>query len=128
MTIEYCLPFPPSFNHAWRAVARRIVLSEGARHYALEINNALPKGKVEPILGPLAVTVTLHPPRKLRNLVWDVANREKLLFDCLTKSKVWWDDSQVDDCRLLRGRYLPEHIDGLAIVRITRLDESLTSA
>lgn len=122
MRYEFNLPFPPSFNHAWRVVARRIVLSEEARNYAIKVVNALPKGRPEMIRGPVAVIVMLHPPKRMGARVWDAANREKLLFDCLTKAKVWWDDSQVHDLRMLKAPPLPEHPDGMAVVSIKTLD------
>lgn len=127
----YALPFPPSLNRIWRAVAGRLLLSEQARQYLPRVVNALPMGRIVPLTGRLAVLVALHPPHKLareKGRRWDVMNREKLLCDCLTKAKVWLDDSQIDDFRVMRMGVLPAAPEGCAWVHITELDEPLTNA
>jgi crossover junction endodeoxyribonuclease RusA len=97
------LPWPPSLNSIWRAVGGRVKLSEKARAYKLRCANALPTGRVVPFTGRLAVTMTLNPPEKLDGVVWDLANREKLLFDTLTEQRVWVDDGQIDALAFMRG-------------------------
>jgi len=116
------LPFPPSLNRAYRAVAGRVLLSEAGRRYVLQVVNALPKGRIEPLKGRLIVQVWLHPPAKLAGKRWDVMNREKLLCDALTKARVWLDDSQIDAIQFMREDAQPGHPDGLAHVHITELD------
>lgn len=49
------------------------------------------------------VWMVLHPPLKLAGSRWDIANREKLMIDCLTAQRVWLDDSQIDALVMLRG-------------------------
>lgn len=96
------LPWPPSVNRIWRAVAGRVVLSDAARQYGIKAANALPTGHVEPLRGRLAVQLTMCPPDGgVRN--WDICNREKIVCDTLTKQRVWVDDEQIDAMIILRG-------------------------
>jgi crossover junction endodeoxyribonuclease RusA len=98
------LPWPPSLNRIWRAVGGKILLSLVARKYKKAAAAALPVGRVPPPLtGRLLVWMTLHPPLKLAGSRWDIANREKLMIDCLTEQRVWLDDSQIDAMVILRG-------------------------
>lgn len=117
-TLEYILPWPPSLNRAWRTVGGRVLLSAAGRSFALKVANALPHGAVEPLTARLAVTYVLHAPMKFGEKRWDVANREKVLSDALTKARVWLDDSQIDEMHILRGVPLP---DGRVVVRITEI-------
>jgi Holliday junction resolvase RusA-like endonuclease len=48
---------------------------------------------------PVAVEYRYHFHDRRRR---DICNYEKLLSDCITHAKVWRDDQQVDDARLLR--------------------------
>ena len=103
MMVNYRLPFPPSVNRIWRAVAGRVVLSAAARAWKKTAANALPTGHVVPLTGRLRVTLMLYPPARLKNKAWDVFNREKLLCDLLTEQRVWLDDSQIDCGIVVRG-------------------------
>lgn len=95
------LPWPPSLNSIWRAYGGRTILSEPARKYKIAAANALPRGKVEPLRGRLAVWLLLSPPSSTPK--WDIANREKLLCDLLTEQRVWIDDEQIDVLVIMRG-------------------------
>jgi crossover junction endodeoxyribonuclease RusA len=97
------LPWPPSVNRIWRAILGRVVLSESARNYVPKLINKLPTGPVDPLRGRLFVTMLMRPPLKLKNRAMDIANREKLVCDCLTKQRVWLDDSQIDMMLIARG-------------------------
>lgn len=79
------------------------MLSEVARKYAVKLNNALPTGHVDPLRGRLFVTMLMCPPASLKNRDHDIANREKILCDGLTKQRVWLDDSQIDMMLIARG-------------------------
>lgn len=104
MTTHLTLPWPPSLNRIWRAAGGKILLSMIARKYKKAAAAALPVGRVPPPLtGRLLVWMTLHPPLKLVGSRWDIANREKLMIDCLTEQRVWLDDSQIDAMVILRG-------------------------
>lgn len=97
------LPWPPSVNRIWRAILGRVVLSEAARKYGVKLANALPTGPVDPLRGRLFVTMLMCPPSGLKNRSHDIANREKILCDGLTKQRVWVDDSQIDMMLIARG-------------------------
>ncbi len=104
MTTRLTLPWPPSLNRIWRAVGGKLLLSLVARNYKRAAAAALPVGRVPPPLtGRLLVWMTLHPPIKLAGSKLDIANREKILMDCLTEQRVWLDDSQIDAMVILRG-------------------------
>lgn len=121
-SLSLILPWPPSVNKIWRAVAGRVVLSLVARQYAKAAANALPTGRVVPIRGRVAVTMLLCPPAKLANKPWDVANREKIVCDVLTKQRIWLDDSQIDVLLMARGAPAG---DGHLELLIQELDEPL---
>jgi len=98
------LPFPPSLNRIWRAVQGRVVLSAAAREWTVAAANAMPRGRVPPPLeGRLAVTMLLAPPASYGKRKFDIANREKILCDLLTKQRVWLDDEQIDVLLIMRG-------------------------
>lgn len=104
MTLRLTLPWPPSLNRIYRAAGKGIKLAEVARDYKRAASAALPVGRVPPPLtGRLLVWMTLHPPLNLAGSRWDIANREKLMIDCLTAQRVWLDDSQIDALVMLRG-------------------------
>lgn len=115
MTLHITLPWPPSLNKIWRAVAGRILLSASARAYKKAAARALPVGRIpQPLTGRLMVWMTLHPPTSLTGKQWDIANREKLMIDTLTAQRVWLDDSQIDAMVILRGAP-----DGAGCVELT---------
>ena len=96
------VPWPPSFNRIWKPYRKRIVLAKRAHLYKAALRRALPTGRVAPPLtGRLLVWMNLHPPASLKE-PWDIANREKLLCDCLTRENVWADDEQIDGLVMLR--------------------------
>lgn len=103
--LHLVLPWPPSLNRIWRVFGKRIILSKAARAYHRAAAAALPRGRVpKPFTGPLSVVLVMHPPAEgQQKQRWDIANREKCLCDALTKQRVWLDDSQIDDLRMLRG-------------------------
>ena len=105
-TVLLTLPWPPSTNRIWRAVAGKVLLSNKARVYKRRVAAWLPAGPVHTLTGRLAVWMLLRPPAALveGGQVWDIANREKLLMDVLTEQRVWRDDSQVDTLMIVRGR------------------------
>ena len=117
--IEYRLPWPPSANRIWRAVAGRVILSAEGRAYAKKVSNALPAGPVVTFASRLRVTYWLYAPDSYGSRAWDIANREKVLSDALTKCGVWKDDSQIDGMQVLRAHRAG---NGHVIVRIEELE------
>lgn len=115
--LDLRLPWPPSLNRLWRAVNNHILLSADARAFHKAAKNMLPMGVVaKPLTGRLAVQILLCPPASQEPTQrWDIANREKLICDTLTKQRIWLDDSQIDWLSLARG---PAFASGRAFVRI----------
>ena len=116
LALELSLPWPLSLNRLWRAIGGKLILSAEARLYCRKLANALPIGIIpKPIEGRLAVQVLLCSPQSIQGSRWDIANREKLICDALTKQRIWLDDSQIDWISFARG---PAFANGRALVRI----------
>jgi len=106
--MKLTLPFPPSVNSYWRApnkgpLAGRHLISAEGRKFRSEAASAvieqlrrIPK----PMNGELSVNVVLFPPTKHRR---DLDNYLKALFDALTHSNVWEDDSQIKHMEVTWG-------------------------
>lgn len=98
MIIE--LPFPPTVNTYWRSTATsgrvKVYISDKAKKFRYEAFLAARKSKmiagVKTYHGPLAVTIELYLPNKIKR---DVDNYNKGVLDALTYDSVWNDDSQV---------------------------------
>ncbi|HBW5193806.1 TPA: RusA family crossover junction endodeoxyribonuclease [Klebsiella pneumoniae] len=98
--MKLTLPFPPSVNSYWRAPSKgplkgRHVVSETGRKFQqaaraaiIEQLRAVPR----PSSDLAEVHIVLYPPDQRRR---DIDNYNKALFDALTLTGVWEDDSQV---------------------------------
>lgn len=106
------LPYPPSVNHYWRRVGHRTLISRGGRVFRHAVCAILAAAKVQPLLGPLAVEVTVFPPDRRRR---DIDNLQKALLDALQHGGAYLDDSQI--VRLTIERSDPV-TGGKTIVRI----------
>lgn len=103
---EMRLPFPPSLNHYWRKDRNGMHISDEGRKYVAIIQQlALLNGRGD-TERYLRVYRTPEPKQRLKvravffcpdNKKRDLDNMFKVIFDCLTKAKVWDDDSQVFD-------------------------------
>ena len=103
---EMRLPFPPSLNHYWRKDRNGMHISDEGRKYVAIIQQlALLNGRGD-TERYLRVYRTPEPKQRLKvravfycpdNARRDLDNMFKVIFDCLTKAKVWADDSQVFD-------------------------------
>jgi crossover junction endodeoxyribonuclease RusA len=112
--VEFELPYPPSVNHYWRMVGRRMVVSREGRRFRERVAATLAALGVRPLDGPLAVEIELYPPDRRRR---DVDNTQKALLDALEKGRAYHDDSQIVD---LRTRKLDPVPGGRTIVRISK--------
>ncbi|MDH5527160.1 MAG: RusA family crossover junction endodeoxyribonuclease [Nitrospirota bacterium] len=106
MEINIGLPWPPSTNHYWRhgivAGKPRIFLGKKGKDFRAEVLRQCQIMRIGGLrlTGRLAVTLTLSPPTRAK---CDLANYEKSTIDALQVAKVYVDDSQIDDLRLIRG-------------------------
>ena len=97
------LPFPPSMNSIWRAVpGRGMILSRAGRKYREDAIWVI-HTQVSPdslMNARLQVLIEVFPPDRRKR---DLSNIPKAVEDAITKSgKVWNDDEQIDDLRLVR--------------------------
>jgi crossover junction endodeoxyribonuclease RusA len=102
--MKFSLPFPPSVNHYWttRGTRHGKRLSNKATNYrnavfaaVLDSNN----GHIAtPASGSLHVTIYYTWPDRRKR---DLDNYPKGILDSLTHARVWVDDSQIKDLRLV---------------------------
>lgn len=90
--IKLELPFPPSVNHYYRHVGSRTLISREGRAFRKRVCAILARLGVEPLDGPLAITIDVHPPDRRRR---DIDNVQKSLLDALEHGGAYRDDSQV---------------------------------
>lgn len=90
--------WPPSMNATWRNVRGQTLLSRKSKTFRMAVQSVIAaqraKGMLprEPLTNPLAVALILYPPNAGKR---DLDNYQKSLFDALTISRVWQDDSLV---------------------------------
>jgi crossover junction endodeoxyribonuclease RusA len=109
---EVELPYPPSVNHYWRRVGARTLISRGGRAFRQAVCSILAARGVQPLDGPLAMEVTIHPPDKRRR---DIDNLQKALLDALAHGGAYRDDSQIVRLTLERRHITP---GGAVVVRL----------
>ncbi len=95
-------PFPPSVNTYWRRCKGRagMFISERGQRFADAVIYEHYSPRV--IFSEdkrLAVTVKLFPPDRRKR---DLDNFNKGLLDALTKARIYADDSQIDELRIIR--------------------------
>ena len=98
-SITISLPWPPTVNTYWRRHGHVIHLSNRGRRYG-EAVKAIVRQELPNVRLPdeVGVLIELWPPDRRK---WDVDNRAKAVLDALTKAKLWRDDSQVRDLRIV---------------------------
>ena len=115
--LEFELPYPPSVNHYWRRVGARTLISRGGREFRQTVCSILAADRFEPLIGPLAVDVTVYPPDRRRR---DVDNVQKALLDALQHGGAYADDSQIVRLSIEKGSPIK---GGKTIVRIQQVTE-----
>ena len=102
--IEITLPFPPSQNHYYRRYRNRVVISERGRAYRKEIAMMMRIVRSKRFnTARVRVSVILNPPDRRKR---DLDNYLKIVFDAVTNSGTWDDDSQVDEIHIKRGEII----------------------
>ena len=95
----YDLPYPPSMNTYWRHITEgKTLLSAKGRAYRLAVMALV--GVCVPVRDRLRMEIKLSPPDKRKR---DLDNTLKAPLDSLQHAKVFHDDEQIDDLRVIRG-------------------------
>jgi len=103
-TLQIILPFPPSVNGYWRSIVRgkgpkaypAQIISEAGREYITAVASTVYKQSIGDLFNDRKVSLEIHLHPRRRGS--DIDNFTKGLFDALTKSGVWNDDSQIVRC------------------------------
>ncbi|HFJ7200661.1 TPA: RusA family crossover junction endodeoxyribonuclease [Escherichia coli] len=98
----FSLPYPPSNNRFYRHAHGINYLSKEGRQYKEACKEIIKGLKLDISLQcRLSITVYIAPPDNRRR---DIDNVCKALFDGITYSGFWADDSQVDAMKFVRCR------------------------
>ena len=98
------LKWPLTVNSMYRRIRGRNILSKKAREYYNWYLKEYPPLN-SPTSEPVKITMLFHPPRNFR---YDVDNYFKNILDCLTKGRIFLDDSQIVDLRGIKRQKDPE--------------------
>ncbi|MCP4934406.1 MAG: RusA family crossover junction endodeoxyribonuclease [bacterium] len=94
------LPWPPTVNHYYTIARGRKILSKKGRQYRkTAITEAIIQQPGKTIEGPVSVYIRAYPPDKRKR---DIDNILKPVLDALTTARVYGDDSQVTDLRIVK--------------------------
>lgn len=122
------LPWPPSVNHYWgnkvitpygrKPFVQTFVTARGVS-YRERVKDAVWArwGSINPIPFRLAVVILARMPDRRQR---DLDNLPKAVLDSLTAARVWEDDSQIDDLRVIRG---PVFSGGKLVVTIEEIPD-----
>ena len=113
--LELTLPYPPSVNHYWRHVGPRVLISREGHRFRNHVRMILAALRIEPLTGPLAVCIDIHPPDARRR---DIDNIQKALLDALGCGWAYRDDSQIVDLRAIKRGVVPS---GKVVVHIEEI-------
>lgn len=99
--IELTLPWPPSINNYYGYGKKKVFLKSKTKKYFEDCFFCIYEqiGKIKTIESKIKVTRKMYPPDKRRR---DEDNICKALNDCLIKSGVIKDDSQIIDAHNLK--------------------------
>lgn len=96
------LPYPPSCNRYYRHARGVNYISKEGKEYREQVKDIIELLNLDISLQcRLSITVYIAPPDSRRR---DIDNVGKALFDAITYSGFWADDSQVDAMKFVRCR------------------------
>jgi len=105
------LPYPPGTNRIWRNVRGRMIPSPDALAWKREAAWRAQSAGVRPIMGPVAVELTLHPRLTAKGRAsktrLDLDAPIKPLLDALN-GVAYADDKQVTQIRAALGEPIPD--------------------
>ena len=113
MKIELYLDFPPSVNNYYVKTRNGVFISKAGQAYrsgSLERiadvlgNLSIQDNRLFPLSKPVSVTVVYYPTDKRKR---DLDNYKKALYDVITHSGIWEDDSLIDQEFIYRGVVCP---------------------
>lgn len=100
MQAEFTLPYPPSINHYYSVYRGRKILSAEGRAYKETVAKYLLINKQQKLSGRIGMCVHVFVPDLRRR---DLDNLWKPLLDSLSAGRLYDDDSQIDDERMVRA-------------------------
>ena len=113
------LPYPPSLNNLYGIASKpfpRRYLKAPGKAYKLQIKECIAKNNLVLKANiPLKISITITPPDNRKR---DIDNLFKILFDSLTDSQFWEDDSYV---RELHVDYAPTQKPGSLLMHVEPL-------
>lgn len=93
-SITLTLPWPPSVNHYYRKVGRRMLISRRGRVYREAVGMIVRELRIKPCDCELKIKIDAYPPDRRRR---DGDNLLKAVFDSLQHGGLYKDDSQIKD-------------------------------
>lgn len=113
------LEFPPSSNQYWRRGPHGMYVSQEARAYRDKVAVACRQHHVQPLVGPVCLSIYAAMPSARR----DLNNTEKILSDAL-QGYLFWDDVQIVQTHLYRCEApAPKRANAHVIVVVEAADE-----
>lgn len=106
MNIEIHLPWPPTINsyYGHKLVRQRTItyVRKKGKDYRADVEQQIVEQVGYMHLDDrLFVEVVLHPPDERKR---DLDNYMKALLDACTHAHLWFDDDQIDQLHIYRGR------------------------
>ena len=102
--VAFEFPFPPSVNKYWVHRRRATFISPEGEAFRWDVLKTV-GGRFKKLSGRLRVTIVAYPPDKRCH---DLDNLLKATLDAMKFAKVYDDDEQIDDLRVMRGEVRPD--------------------
>ena len=101
INLEIHLPWPPSVNHYYIHTKNGMFISKKGKEYRKSVKDYIYEqcGRLQ-IDEKIMVSSILYPPDNRKR---DVDNYNKCMLDAVSDSKLWLDDSLIDQLFTFRG-------------------------